>query len=42
MEFNRLLSRAISFYGETGDRRIESAIQKKILPRLILKIMKVL
>jgi DNA polymerase I len=37
MEFNRLLSRAISFYGETGDRRVESAIQKKDSPKINTK-----
>ena len=29
MEFNRLLSRAISFYGETGNKKVESNVKKK-------------
>jgi len=29
MEFNRLLSRAISFYGETGSEKVESNTKKK-------------
>jgi DNA polymerase-1 len=29
MEFNRLLSRAISFYGETGSKQVESNVKKK-------------
>jgi len=37
MEFNRLLSRAISFYGETGNKKIESSNSKMQSPTINVK-----
>ena len=37
MEFNKLLSRAISFYGETGDKKIQSSYSKMQSPAINVK-----
>ena len=42
MEFNKLLSRAISFYGEGGNKKINLNTPKKHCLQLMLKTMKVL
>ena len=36
MEFNRLLSQAISFYGESGDKDFNETTVKKVI-KLILR-----
>jgi len=42
MEFNKLLSRAIGFYGETGNKKIKSVNPKMQSEQLMLKVTKVL
>ena len=42
MEFNKLLSRAISFYGEIKNKKIKSSNPNYNQIQLMLKVMKVL